>query len=93
MGSLNRQFMWARNTALPISVGLDRAGINRKAFTAHQSLGDALPDGHFEHLAKQITLPEASVPVFRECRMIRHRAVETKATEPPVGQVKMDFFT
>jgi len=66
---------------LPVGIGLDHAGINRKALAAHQSLGQAALHSRLEHLAQQIAIAETAVPVLREGRMVRHRTVEPEPAE------------
>jgi len=78
---------------LPVGLGPDQAGIDSKAVTADQSFLNAAPHGGFEQLAEQITLTEASMPVLRKGRVIRHVTVETQAAEPAVSQVEVHLLT
>jgi hypothetical protein len=71
----------ARHAALAVGIGLDHAGIGREALAADQPLGQAAPHGRLEHLAQQVAVAETAVPVLREGRMVRHRAVEPKPAE------------
>lgn len=73
---------------LLVGIGLDQAGIDRKAFAADQPLRDAALHGRLEQLAQQIALAEAALPVLREGQVIRRAAVEPEPTEPAVGQVQ-----
>jgi hypothetical protein len=41
---------------------------------------------------KHIALPEPTMPVARECRVIRNPAVELEVTKPAIGQVEMDLL-
>src|SRR5580700_8310473 len=45
-----------------------------------------------EHLAQQIAVAEAAVPVLREGRVVRHRALEPEPTEPAVAEVQVYFL-
>jgi hypothetical protein len=45
-----------------------------------------------EHLAQQIALAETAVPVLREGRVIRHRAIESKPAKPPAGEVQANLL-
>jgi hypothetical protein len=65
----------------PVSIGLDHAGVDREPLATDQPLGDAALYGRLEHLAQQIAIAETAVPVFREGRVVRHRAVETELAE------------
>jgi len=77
---------------LPIGVGLDHAGIDCEALAADQSLVDAALDRRLEHLAQQVAVAETAVPVLREGRMVRHRAIQPEPAEPPVCQVQVNFL-
>jgi hypothetical protein len=44
-------------------------------------------------LAKSLALTKATVPVFGERRVIRHRVYQSQPAEPAVGQIEMDFLT
>jgi hypothetical protein len=81
-----------RSPYLPIGIGLDQARIDCKSFTADQSLLDAAAQDALEHATKEIALPEATMPVLGECRVIRHRTVQTEPAEPPVGQIEVDLI-
>jgi len=43
-------------------------------------------------IAQQIAVAETAVPIFRESRMVRHRAVEPEPAEPAVGEVQVDLL-
>jgi hypothetical protein len=60
---------------------IDHASIDREALAADQPLGDAALHRRLEHLAQQIAVAKPPVPVLREGRVIRHRAVEPKPAE------------
>src|SRR6202011_3871490 len=59
-----------RHATLAVGVGLDHAGIDREALAADQPLGDAALYGRLKHLAQQVAVAEAAVPVLREGRMV-----------------------
>jgi hypothetical protein len=77
---------------LAVGVSLDHAGVHRKTLAAHQPLGHAARDRRLEQLAQQIAVAKAPVPVLREGRVIRYRAVETDPAEPPIGQVEVHLL-
>jgi hypothetical protein len=58
----------------------------------NQPLGHTPLHRRLEHLAQQIALAEATVPVLREGRMVRHSAVQPKPTEPAVSEVQVNFL-
>jgi hypothetical protein len=82
-----RQTLLALNPVLPVCVGLDQAGIDGKTFSADQSLTDAAPQDRLEHAPQQIALAETAMSVLRERRMVRHIAIEAKATEPQLTKL------
>ena len=45
----------------------------------------------FEHMAKNIVLPEPLVAYTREHGVIRHLVLNAKPTEPTIGKVDLDF--
>jgi hypothetical protein len=77
---------------LPVGVCLDQAGIDRKDFAADQTLTDAALQDHLKNAPQQIALPEPTMPVLCEGRMIGHMAVEPEPAEPPIRQIEVDFF-
>jgi hypothetical protein len=62
---------------LPIGIGLDQARIDCKSFITNQLLLDAAAQHALEHATKEVTLPEAAMPVFGKRRVIRHRPIQT----------------
>jgi hypothetical protein len=68
-------------TTESFSNDLDQAGIDGKTFSADQFLTDAAPQDR-----------ETAMSVLRERRMVRHIAIEAKATEPAVCQIEMDLI-
>ena len=50
--------------------------------------------GHdaLEQVSKELAVPDPAVAVLREGRVIGDRIGEIEATEPPVGQIEMDFL-
>src|SRR5438552_173635 len=73
-------------------VGLDQAGIDGKALAADQSLVDAALQYRLEQTSQKVTIAKAAVAVLRECRMVRHRAVEPKPAKPAVRKVQVNLF-
>ena len=67
--------MITRDRALPVRVRGNQAGISCEAFTANQPLAETAGNNAFKKTPKDIAIPEASVPVAREGRVIRHFAI------------------
>ena len=88
-----RQSLRPLDATLPVSIGLDQAGVDREALAADQARRDAAAEDGLEHPAQEIALAEAAVPVLREGRMVRHVAIKPKPTKPPIGQREMNFLT
>lgn len=59
--------------------------VTKSALAADQPLGDAARDRHLERLA----VAEASMPVFREGRVIEYIASQTQPAEPAIGKGEM----
>ena len=78
--------------ALLVGVSSDQAGIDRKAFTAHQTFAQASLDHRLEQVPEDIALPEPAVPVAREGRMVWHLALEPQPAEPAVGEVEVHLL-
>ena len=57
-------------------VGRDQAGIDGKAFATDQALVDTALQHRLEQPAQQVAVAETAMPVLREGRVVRHRAVE-----------------
>ena len=74
---LRRQSLLAFDPVLPVRIGLDQAGIDRKAFSPDKTLADAAPQHRLEQAPQQIALTETAVSVLGESRMVRYVAVET----------------
>ena len=82
----------SRHRALLVGVGGDQTGIDRKAFTAHQTFAQASLHDGLEQVPEDIALPEPAMPVAREGRMVRHLAVQTQPTEPAIGEVEVHLL-
>jgi hypothetical protein len=52
-----------KHRPLPVGIGGDQAGIDRKAVTAHQAFAQASLDHGLEQVPQNIALPEPAVPV------------------------------
>ena len=75
-----------------VRIRLDEAGVHREVIAAHQTLGDAALHGLLEHMAQQIAVAEASMPVIRERRVIRHTPRQIEAAEPAIGKLQMNLL-
>ena len=82
----------AVDAVLPVRIRLDQAGIDRKAFSAYQTLVDTAAQDGFKQPSQQIAVAEAPMPVLREGRMDGHVTVEPKAAEPAVCQVGVNLL-
>ena len=80
----------AGRRVLAVGVGLDHRCVDREALAADQPFRDAAGDRQLEQLAEQIALPKAAVPVLREGRGVRHRAVQAQPAEPAIGEVEVN---
>jgi hypothetical protein len=80
------------DAALPVGVGRDEAGVDRKALAVDQAFLDTAVEDSLEHSAQKIAVSEAAVPVLGEGRMIGNRAIEPKPAEPAIGEVQMDLL-
>ena len=78
--------------ALLVGIGLDQAGIDRKAFAADQPLVHAAPHHRLEQVAEEIALAKAAMAVLGEGGVVRHLALQAEAAEPAVGQVQVHLF-
>src|SRR3954468_6756977 len=74
-----------------VGIGLDQAGVHRKAHTIDKATRNASFDNTFEHMAKNIVLAEPLVAYTREHRVIWHLVLNAKPTEPTIGKVDLDF--
>jgi len=63
---LRRQPLLALDPVLPIGIGLDQAGIDRKVLPANQTLVHAATQDGLEQAPQQIAIAEAAMPVLRE---------------------------
>jgi hypothetical protein len=73
-------------------IGLEYAGIDRKALTLNQAHGHRRPDNPLEDVAQYVALAEAAQSVEREGRMVRDLVLEIEPTEPPICEVKLNFL-
>jgi hypothetical protein len=49
---------------LPIGIGLDQTGIDRKGFAAYQTLNDAALQDRLKDASQEIALAETAMPVL-----------------------------
>ena len=74
-------------------IRLHHTGIDREAFTPHQTFAHATLYNGFEHETEGITVTKATMSILREGRMVRHRIFKTQAAEPAVRQVQVNLLT
>jgi hypothetical protein len=67
-----------------VAACLDQAGIDRKTFSANQSLVDAAAQDGFKRPSQQIALSETTMTVLRERRMVGDVAIKPKAAKPAI---------
>jgi len=82
----------AGDGALLVGIGRDQAGIDGKTLTANQAFRHAALDDALEQMAQDVAIAETAMPIAGECRMIRDPAVESKATEPAIGEIEMNLI-
>ena len=73
-------------------VRFDHAGVDCETLAAHQPRLHAGAHDLLENTAEKIALAKTSMAVFREGRMIGNRAFKTKATEPAIGEIEINFL-
>ena len=78
-GRVRRQTRGTLNAAAVAGIGLDQAGVDGKAFTADQPLGDAAPQHALEQPPQQVAVAKAAVAVLREGRVDVTIPVEPEA--------------
>src|SRR3990170_3657704 len=82
----------SRNRALAVGIRLDEAGVDRKTLAAYQTLSDAALHHRLEQMAENVALPETTVAVLREGRVIGHLAFQAQSAEPPISQIEVHFL-
>lgn len=80
------------NPVLAIGIRFDQRGIDPKGLALDQALADAALQNALKKDAEQIAFAKTTVPIFRECRMVRDRIVQIQPANPPVRQVQMNFL-
>jgi hypothetical protein len=78
--------------SLLVGIGSNQAGIDRKGSPIDQPFGHAAPDHGLEQLSQQIAVPEPTMPILGEGRVVRHLAVEAEPTEPAVSEVQVNLL-
>ena len=77
------------SVTLPLRTPRSKPSVDREAFPAHQAFAQTTLDDRLEQVPQDIALPETTVPVAREGRMVRHLAVEPEPAEPAIGEVEV----
>src|SRR5262245_17830302 len=78
-----------RLAMISAGVGLHDARIDGKAFALNQTSIHAGPRHRLEHMAQEVAVAEAAVPIDRKCRVIWYFVVEIEATKPAVGEMQL----
>src|SRR5262245_54135353 len=74
-------------------VRLHHTSIDGKTLTLDETCVHACSHYGLEYLPQQIAVPEASVAIDRERRMVRNLVIESEPTKPAIRQVKFDLLT
>src|SRR5450755_72743 len=82
----------ARHSPSSVGVGLDDAGIDRKAFATDQALAHAAPQHALEYVTEGVALAEATVTVLGEGRVVGHRSFEIEPAEPAIRKVQLNLL-
>ncbi|SIT19225.1 hypothetical protein SAMN05421772_1531 [Paracoccus saliphilus] len=75
-----------------MDIGADQAGIDGKALTADQAMGNALGNHALEDVTEDIAVAELAMSKLRETRVIRHRVLESEPAEPAISEVEVNFL-
>src|SRR5262249_44822531 len=86
------QSLLAFDAILPIGVCPDQAGLDSKAFPTNQSVIDAAAQDGLKRSSQQIALPETTMAVLREGRVVGDIAIKPEPAKPAISQVQVDFF-
>jgi hypothetical protein len=81
-----------RFATVAAGIGLHHAGIDGEPLALDQAGIHARTHHSLEYLAEDVAVTEPTVPIDRECRMIRHLVVEIEAAKPPVRKVRFELF-
>lgn len=82
----------ARYRALFVGICCNQASVDGKSFRTDQPLRKAALHDRLKHMSQDVAPPEPAMAVLREAGMIRHFAVQSKAAEPAIGEIKVDLF-
>src|SRR5262249_3585776 len=78
--------------SIPAAARLHAARIARKAFALDQAGIHASPHYRLEHMAQEVAVAEAAVPIDRECRVVRYGIIEIEAAKPAVSEMQFDLL-
>ena len=45
-----------------------------------------------EHMAQDVAVTEAAMPIDRKRRMVRNLVIKVETAEPPIGEVQLDLL-
>ncbi len=86
------ELVQAGHPVVAAGVSLQDAGVHREALAAHQPGAHAALHRGLEHMAEDVALAEAAVPVLGKAGVVGHRVLQAEPAEPPVGQVQFNLL-
>src|SRR6266852_4065575 len=73
-------------------IGFDHARIDRKTLTLDEPPIHACSYHRLEELPEDVAVPEAAMPIDRECRVVGDLVFEIETAEPTIGKMQLDLL-